>query len=259
MNAMEDWNFSCMQPPKDDPYVQETEKLAEIKDHFGKTRFKVALTDYDHLGCYPYHDDLRHFDERFQVTVISYCHSEEPLELVSRNFRWIDDAKRFYGKMVSDYSALAKAETRDYQDIKIYARKTGYRKICPECCATCRFAIPVNAKNCLFDDWKSSHRGKFLCSNSKLYEAGSDRCADRKAEDYRPIDVRPEVEFDCVCDGYERRLDPKYRNPAHSNWAFENHDMQPDMRVETIATATVGKRLKECEDNIVYVGGGEAE
>jgi hypothetical protein len=32
------------------PYVRETTKVSEIKDAFGKTRFKVVLTDYDPDG-----------------------------------------------------------------------------------------------------------------------------------------------------------------------------------------------------------------
>ena len=41
--------------PHIDPYVKETTKVAEIKDRFMKTRYKVALTDFD--GA-PEHDDL---------------------------------------------------------------------------------------------------------------------------------------------------------------------------------------------------------
>lgn len=33
--------------PHGDPYVKETTKVAEIKDRFMKTRYKVTLTDFD--------------------------------------------------------------------------------------------------------------------------------------------------------------------------------------------------------------------
>jgi len=42
-------NMNCSQPG-DNPYVRETTKVSEIKDRFGNTRFKVALTDYDPNG-----------------------------------------------------------------------------------------------------------------------------------------------------------------------------------------------------------------
>lgn len=45
-----------------DPYVKETTKVAEIKDRFMKTRYKVALTDFD--GA-PEHDDLTEQDVFF--------------------------------------------------------------------------------------------------------------------------------------------------------------------------------------------------
>jgi hypothetical protein len=48
--------YKCNQP---DPYVKETTKVAEIKDRFMKTRYKVALTDFDGI-CK--HDDLTHED-----------------------------------------------------------------------------------------------------------------------------------------------------------------------------------------------------
>ena len=46
----------------DDPYVKETTKVAEIKDRFMKTRYKVTLTDFD--GA-PEHDDLTKQDVFF--------------------------------------------------------------------------------------------------------------------------------------------------------------------------------------------------
>jgi hypothetical protein len=42
-----------------DPYIKETTKVAEIKDRFMKTRYKVALTDFDGMHG---HDDLTHKD-----------------------------------------------------------------------------------------------------------------------------------------------------------------------------------------------------
>ena len=195
-----------------DPYIMETTKVAELKDHFGNTRFKVALTDFD--GNAPAHDDLVSFDMQFQVTVVSYCYSEDAVTVVCREFDMYEKAVRFFREMVSRYSALVKAETRDYQDINIYAGKTGYHKICPDCCAVCKWAKAVGKDNCLFEDWKKNHRGKFLCMNVQLYvpdrrdmqpDCGQhDQYHDFAKSRFHVIDIHPEVDADGICKGFER-------------------------------------------------------
>ena len=82
--------------PHNDPYVKETTKVAEIKDRFMKTRYKVALTDFDGM---PGHDDLTREDSFFQVTAVSYG-GENPLEIVHRDFRNYEDAVGFFKKTV---------------------------------------------------------------------------------------------------------------------------------------------------------------
>jgi hypothetical protein len=128
------------------------------------------LTDFDSVCRYPAHDDLRTFDHRFQVTVVSYCYGEEPIELVNRSFDDFGHAKKFYEQMKTQYAAVVTAETKDYEDIGIYARKTGYCIIKPDCCATCKWACPIDSRNSLFDDWKANRKGKFICMNGKLYQ-----------------------------------------------------------------------------------------
>lgn len=77
---------------RSDPYVKETTKVAEIKDRFMKTRYKVALTDFH--GA-PEHDDLTRPDIFFQVTAVSFNY-KEPLEITHRDFRNYEEAVRFF-------------------------------------------------------------------------------------------------------------------------------------------------------------------
>lgn len=82
--------------PNDNPYVKETTKVAEIKDRFMKTRYKVALTDFH--GA-PEHDDLTKPDTIFQVTAVSFNY-KEPLEIIHRDFRGYEEAVKFFDRTV---------------------------------------------------------------------------------------------------------------------------------------------------------------
>lgn len=126
------------------------------------------MTDFDD-NWLPQNDDLNQFDWDYQVTVVSYCYAEEAITVVCRDFDIYENAVGFFNDMVRQYSYLVQAETRDVQDIRIYAKRTGYHRICPDCCATCRWAKPCDKDNCLFDDWKQNLKGKFVCMNSSLY------------------------------------------------------------------------------------------
>lgn len=92
-----------------DPYIKETTKVAEIKDRFMKTRYKVALTDFDSV---PEHDDLTRPDTVFQVTAISFNY-DHPLEITHRDFRNYEDAVKFFNQTVDQLQALAKLDSRD--------------------------------------------------------------------------------------------------------------------------------------------------
>lgn len=250
------------------PYVQETVKVSEIKDRFGNTRFKVALTDFDDNGL-PQDDDLRSFDRNFQVTVVSYCYSEEALTVVCEEFDVYEKAADFFRRMTERYSYLVEAETKDVQDIRIYAKRTGYHRICPDCCATCRWSRPCDRNNCLFDDWEKNLRGRFLCMNSKLYEPPKrdlvpdrgqhDGYHDFQKERFHVIDIHPVVDRDGICGGFERRADEKYRDPSHSEWRFRNHDMAPENRLETIAKFEVEQKFRDAEEKIARDIGSEIE
>lgn len=180
--------------PHDDPYVKETTKVAEIKDRFMKTRYKVALTEYE--------DHLLHPDIFFQVTVISFNY-EDPLEVIHKDFDDYDKAVAFFEKTVDEFQALAKLDSRDAQNIKIYADKTEYHRIDPDCCRNCKWAKPADKRNCLFKEWRGRLRGKFFCMNSELYSKCMPGPIDGEA--WHIIDITPEVDPDGICVGYERR------------------------------------------------------
>lgn len=201
-----------------DPYVKETTKVAEIKDRFMKTRYKVTLTDFD--GA-PEHDDIAEPDAAFQVTAVSFNY-EEPFEITRREFRNYEDAAGFFDLTVDQLQALAKLDSRDAQDIRIYAEKTGYRRIDPDCCRNCKWARPADRRNCMFEEWRGRLRGKFFCMNSELYskrmpdlvpdEGQHDCYHDFARTRWNVIDITPEVDPDGICDGYERR--PKETPPC---------------------------------------------
>ncbi len=53
-------------------------------------------------------------------------------------------AQEFYKKCIKNYRDLVLAETKDFQDIRIYADRPEiqYHKIDPECCANCKWSCP---------------------------------------------------------------------------------------------------------------------
>ena len=155
----------------------------------------------------------------FQVTVVSYCYSEDALTIVSRDFDSYEDAVRFFDKTVGQYAYLAQAETRDSQDIRIYAERTGYRRICPDCCANCVWSRP-----CLEIQPREERRrdcSKLICANSRLYEMPKrdlepdtgqhDGCHKFSDGRFHMIDIQPVVDGDGICDSFERRPDENRR------------------------------------------------
>ena len=187
--------------------MQQTTKVNEIKDRFGHTRYKVALTDY----CPDGRDDLRRFDSVFQVTVVGYGFGDEDVQILTKEFGEYSDAERFFEETTGRYASLVKAENLDVQDIAAYADRINYRKVSPECCATCRWSRPCCGRNSLFDDWSRSLRGRFYCVNSDQFmPRKGDRTAENPRfshgeEELRLTDIHPVVDHDGLCDGYERR------------------------------------------------------
>ena len=221
---MRDFDNEQFKYPEDfpgDAYTQETTKVAELKDQFGNTRFKISLTDYDN-SCYPQNDDLRTFDRYFQVTVLSYCFGEkldDPIVLLEEDFTDINEAyTRFYG-LVKQYRHLINVETKGWQDINMFADKINYHKIDPDCCLNCIWSREITPENCPATEYKK-HKGRLVCMNPKI-----SKCLD-DFEPYDPhhhdkafgkCDCRHHFKFDLapytqiygICDDYKRAADPK--------------------------------------------------
>jgi hypothetical protein len=205
--------------PRENPYAKETVKVMEIKDRFMKTRYKVALTDFD--GKAPEHDDLTREDRNFQVVVVSFNY-DEPVEVVHRDFAVYEEALKFFREESGRFQALAQLDSRDAEDIRIYAERTGYRRIDPDCCRNCKWARPADRRNCMFEEWRGRLRGKFFCMNSELYsallrdlspdEGQHDGYHDFAEPRRHLLDITPAVDPDGICDGYERR--PKDTPPS---------------------------------------------
>lgn len=147
------------------PKVKITEeiKVASIRDVFDNLRYKVAMTSYDVYGfdgntkayqvevvnCFSAPDDL---------IIVSRPDDREPL-IFDRNY-----AKKLYDDYVKSYSNLVKAETRDLQDMSVYADKVGYTLTCPKCCVTCKWACRRVVKNGHYD-WTHKSTGRLECRN----------------------------------------------------------------------------------------------
>ena len=214
----------------EDPMSRDTTKVTELKDRFGVTRFKIALTDYD-TPEYPQNDDLQEWDILFQVTVVSYCCKDESTEsiiLFEEQYEDYTKAVEKFNELVSQYRILINSETKGWQDITSYAEKINFRTIDPDCCKNCIWAKPIPYRQQLFNDWKH-HRTRMVCTHpdlAKVEEAFFPRNPTRQPIDprhpYRDIsyvneghfyhqerqffelDMSPYTKDDGICDNYQR-------------------------------------------------------
>lgn len=194
----------------DDPKKREICRVTELKDDFGHTRYKVAVVDSD--------GDLDGFQQRYRVNVTGYGPDGETYDLRDEEFDVYEDAVRHYETAIREYEYIVKTQTKDFQNIQVYAERINYRRICPNCCATCRYGMPT-AQESLFDDWRRIYKGKRVCTNSKLFHIPRPydhefHCENRpmpppfphRHRDMSPPpEIRPVVDADGICDGYEPR------------------------------------------------------
>ena len=168
--------------PKHDPYVHETTKVAEILDCFGQMRFKVLMLDIQVPSQHC---------KRYCITVESFCYKHSPVVILKEFRQHFCEANELYEKCVKQYKHLAIAETRHFQDIKIYADKIGYHKIDPDCCKNCKWSKMVcrHSHHCYEEQ-------KFLCTNHKLFML--ECCEDPK------LMTEPIVQSDGICKHYCR-------------------------------------------------------
>lgn len=167
-----------------DPHVQETTKIAEIRDNFGQLRFKVFLID-----MLDYYEEEICKDDNYRITVDSFCYGPGPVTILKEYRRHFGEAYAFYLKCIDEYKHLALAETRDFQDIEIYADKIGYHKVDPKCCRNCKWS-------------KCIQHHKLVCMNNRLFYAARSKFIG---------DIQPEVAPDGICNYFDDR------RPNH-NW-----------------------------------------
>ena len=67
-------------------------------------------------------------------------------------------------------------------------------------------------------------------------------------------DMYPIVDGDCVCDMYEPKFDPRYRNPRHTRRAFLRHDSIGDSRMDQVVRYEVEaqRRNSVIDANVEY-------
>jgi hypothetical protein len=102
----------------------------------------------------------------YDVAVISYCYSQSPQLVVNEQYAGYEDAVKAFSKNVNAYTDIVKAETKNWQDISIYADKIGYKTINPDCCANCKYGELSKDGRCMHE------RAKLVCTNSKLFILG---------------------------------------------------------------------------------------
>lgn len=112
-------------------------------------------------------------DEEYRISVESYCYGMQPIVVLTEFRRTFDEAKAYYAKCVDNYRALVLAETKNFEDIGIYAERIGYRKISPECCATCKYSQECPDRGP--SDIRRRRHPRLRCMNSKLFKAQGPR------------------------------------------------------------------------------------
>ena len=215
---------------RNDPLTRETTKVAELKDKFGNTRFKIALTDFDNPE-YPYIDDLQKWDTFFLVTVVSFCCNgkdrDNTIILYEERFEGFDEALKKFNELIEQYRVLLNAETKGWQDITAYSEKINFRKIDPDCCRNCIWAKPLPHQQQLFSDWKKHHT-RLVCMNPEIAKIENDfqpREPDHQIDPRHPyadrrhrnndhfyheerkhfdLDLSPYTYSDGICDCYQR-------------------------------------------------------
>ena len=193
-------------------YVKETCKIAEITDAFGQLRYKVEMTSFDIV------DDGK-YELVYQVQVVNYFYGPEPLiifeapDVDQPPIKDINIANKIYADCVRNYTALVKAETRDFQDIDVYKERIEYRETCPECCATCRWC-KSGLKSIMLDR-------KLRCINPKNrleykndtlpYEYQREHFENLHGhkvmpDDHSVLDITPKVMPFGICKNYEKAI-----------------------------------------------------
>ena len=177
----------------DSPYVQETTKIAEIRDSFGQLRFKVFMID-----MLDYYEETP-LDERYRITVDSFCYGPSPVTILKDFRKHFSEAYAHYLKCIELYTHLAIAETRNFQDIRIYADKIEYHLIDPQCCKNCKWSIKVHEydQHChCHEDHQTAKGTKYMCMNHELFNVAHSKIIS---------DIEPIVDPNGICKHYKDR------------------------------------------------------
>lgn len=198
----------------------ETQKSTEIRDSLGNLRFVVSLASYVPSTGNAF--DIRQHAKMFLIDVLSYCYCEQPINLFHKGFYDFEQANKCYVDKLHQYELIAKVETKDVQDIQMFADKIGYTQL-DKCCATCKWAKKIDREDNLFDKHKADHfidghhmdshditdhkchpnwpnheirttNEKYMCLNREIFSM---------SEVGDAFSVQPEVMGNCVCDKYE--------------------------------------------------------
>lgn len=180
---------------------------------------------------------------------------------------------KLYSGYVKSYTALVVAETRNVQDISIYANRINYKIVDPNCCKNCRYVKKIDSKH---------GKPKFVCMNREMFDqllsgleifssptiSKDDPLSNPHTAVYNKgecrhssLPIHPEVSPFGVCVGYSNgRPTLEMKPKKHSMWAFVNHDCAtPESVIETIAKYEVNQALNNYDDDIELVSGGTAE
>lgn len=147
--------------------IEESTKVAEIRDAFGNLKYTVSLNKYDTIDS--------NYKYKYEVQVVNQFSTTEPLIILTIPEKGSDEvifdyniANEIYKDCIKQYTSLVKAETRDFQDIDIYKEQLNYHLTTPKCCKTCKWSrivpldknYPNGQKDFIF-----GITGKLKCTN----------------------------------------------------------------------------------------------
>lgn len=139
-----------------------------------------------------YYDETRCKDDNYRITVDSFFYGPSPVTILKEYRKHFSEAYAFYKKCIDEYKHLALAETRNFQDIEIYADKIKYHIIDPECCKNCKWSKLLCDKRHL------------VCMNHHLFEVAHSRILG---------DIEPEVSPYGICKFF---ADKRHRRPPYN-------------------------------------------
>ena len=188
-------------------HTTETTKVSDIRDALNNLKYKVAMTSYD------VSDDA--YGMIYEITVANYFSAPDPLIILTIPERGsgqiitdLHEAEKIYHDCVARYTALVKAETRDFQDIDIYKDSISYKVVTPKCCGTCHWCKQEKTRG----DFLFNVTGKMKCTNPENQTAYDFTFGQpiqhppfyRQGEDQKLV-LHPNVDVFGYCPKYETR------------------------------------------------------